>query len=190
MGVDGIRPKSDMSNHGTQPVTQSNRMPGSTEPIDKNRSIGKNEPIGKNVPLGKSTPGGNTDLEVLKAIYGEKKLKQIGVIPCVTCANRVYQDGSNDPGVSFKSPTHVSPEQSHSMVMAHENEHVQREQQKADQEDRDVVSQSVTLSRSICPECGKSYISGGVTKTTTQSRPRYNEPTNEELKGLFVDKKM
>ena len=30
---------------------------------------------------------------------------------CQTCKERKYQDGSNDPGVSFKTPTNVAPEQ-------------------------------------------------------------------------------
>ncbi len=187
MGIDAIRPITAGIQHVTQPAS-----PPATQPLSSPNS----QPIPQsNLPPRSSPtndaiqPNKGAGLEILKDIYGEKKLKQIGVIPCATCASRVYQDASNDPGVSFKSPTHVSPEQSHSAVMSHENEHVQREQQKANQEDREVVSQSVTLSRSICPECGKSFISGGVTKTVTQSKQRYNEPTNEELKGLFVDQK-
>ena len=31
---------------------------------------------------------------------------------CETCKNRKYVDGSNESDVSFKSPTHVSPEAS------------------------------------------------------------------------------
>lgn len=29
---------------------------------------------------------------------------------CQTCKERKYQDGSNDPGVSFKTPASISPE--------------------------------------------------------------------------------
>ena len=43
-----------------------------------------------------------------------------------------------------------------------------REQAKAKREGREVVSQSVTLHTDICPECGKVYISGGTTRTTTR----------------------
>ena len=88
---------------------------------------------------------------------------------CVTCDGRRYQDVSNDSGVSFQSPTHISPEQSFSMVRAHEYEHVAREQGKAQQEGRKVVSQTVSLSSSICPECNCVYISGGTTRTITAS---------------------
>lgn len=40
----------------------------------------------------------------------EAALKRLGLEECQTCKNRKYQDGSNDPGVSFKAATHVAPE--------------------------------------------------------------------------------
>ena len=88
---------------------------------------------------------------------------------CQTCKERTYQDGSDDPGVSFKTPTNIAPEQVASAVRGHENEHVVREQAKARQEDRKVVSQSVTYHTAICPECGKAYVSGGTTRTVTKA---------------------
>ena len=88
---------------------------------------------------------------------------------CQTCKERKYQDGSDDPGVSFKTPTNIAPEQAASAVRGHENEHVVREQAKAQREDRKVVSQSVTYHTSICPECGKVYVSGGTTRTVTKA---------------------
>ncbi len=88
---------------------------------------------------------------------------------CQTCKERKYQDGSDDPGVSFKTPSHIGPDQAASAVRGHENEHVVREQSKARQEGRKVVSQSVTLHSDICPECGKAYISGGTTRTVTKA---------------------
>lgn len=90
---------------------------------------------------------------------------------CQTCEQRKYQDGSNDMGVSFKTPTRIAPEAAGAMVRSHEQEHVTRERAKAEREDREVVSQSVTLHTDICPECGRVYISGGTTQTTTASRP-------------------
>lgn len=86
---------------------------------------------------------------------------------CQTCKNRRYQDGSDDPGVSFKTPTRVDPSTAASAVRGHEQEHVVREQAKARREDRKVVSQSVTYHTSICPECGRIYVSGGTTRTVT-----------------------
>ena len=87
---------------------------------------------------------------------------------CQTCKERKYQDGSNDPGVSYQTPTNIDPTQAASAVRGHEQEHVVREQAKAKREGREVVSQSVTLHTDICPECGKVYISGGTTRTTTR----------------------
>ncbi len=88
---------------------------------------------------------------------------------CQTCKERKYQDGSDDPGVSFKTPTSVAPEQAAGAVRGHENEHVVREQAKARREDRKVVSQSVTYHTGICPECGTAYVSGGTTRTVTKA---------------------
>lgn len=90
-----------------------------------------------------------------------------GVEGCQTCKNRRYVDESNDSSVSYQSPTHISPEASASKVMAHEREHVTNEQARAERDNRRVVSQTVSLSTSICPECGKVYVSGGTTRTVT-----------------------
>ena len=88
---------------------------------------------------------------------------------CQTCKERKYQDGSDDPGVSFKTPTNVVPELAASAVRGHEQEHVVREQAEARREGREVVSQSVTYHTAICPECGKVYVSGGTTRTSTRA---------------------
>lgn len=86
---------------------------------------------------------------------------------CQTCAERKYQDGSDDMGVSFRTPAHIAPETAAATVRGHEMEHVARNQAKAAREGKEVVSQSVTLHTAICPECGKVYVSGGTTRTTT-----------------------
>lgn len=96
-----------------------------------------------------------------------RQMKRTGKIECQTCKERTYQDGSNDPSVSFKTPVHVSPENSAAAVQSHEQEHVVNEQASARNEGRKVVSQSVRVFTAICPECGKSYVSGGETQTTT-----------------------
>ena len=90
---------------------------------------------------------------------------------CETCANRKYQDESDDPGVSFKSATKVSPGSAESAVRAHENEHVTRNQAKAGREGKEIVYQSVIIKRGICPECGTSYVAGGETTTVTRDKP-------------------
>ena len=89
---------------------------------------------------------------------------------CVTCDSRRYQDVSNDSSVSFQAPTYISPELSAAVVRAHEYEHVTNEQVKADQDGRKVVSQTVSLHSSLCPECNRPYISGGTTRTVTAEK--------------------
>jgi hypothetical protein len=96
-------------------------------------------------------------------------LKHMGKVECETCKNRTYQDCSNDPGVSFKAPGYIDPESSGAVVRAHEQEHVANEQAKARSEGKSVISQSVRIFTSICPECGRAYVSGGVTSTVTAS---------------------
>jgi len=106
---------------------------------------------------------------------------------CQTCKNRKYQDGSDDPGVSFKSPTHIDPSMAAAQVRGHEMEHVVREQAAARMEDRKVVSQSVTYHTAICPECGRVYVSGGTTRTTTAAQAQ--EESWAEQQGQEEDEK-
>lgn len=100
---------------------------------------------------------------------------------CQTCANRKYQDGSDDPGVSFKTATNLTPKEAATAVRGHEMEHVVREQAKAAREDRKVISQSVTISTAVCPECGTVYASGGETTTVTKANPQIEAPQNTEM---------
>ena len=119
-------------------------------------------------------PEGEAD----KTISGEKYAREVMEEgECQTCESRKYQDGSDDPGVSFKTPTNLSPEQAAAAVRGHEQEHVVREQAEAVRENRRVVSQSVTLHTVICPECGRVYVSGGVTRTTTAAA---SQPETED----------
>lgn len=99
---------------------------------------------------------------------------------CQTCASRRYQDGSDDPGVSFKAPTKIDPSLSASTVLGHENEHVMRNQAKAQAEGARVVSQSVVLHGDTCPECGRFYIAGGTTTTTTKSGGEQSQPPAQQ----------
>ena len=105
---------------------------------------------------------------------------------CQTCENRKYQDGSNDPSVSFKTPTAISPDRAAAAVRNHEMEHVFNEQAKALKEDREVVSQSVTYSTNICPECHRVYVSGGETRTVTRNKSNHDTVMTAE-KGKFFD---
>jgi hypothetical protein len=92
-----------------------------------------------------------------------------GRADCQTCASRRYVDRSDDPSVSFQTPTHVSPTQSAAAVMGHEMEHVSSENAKAKAENREVVYSSVSIQYAMCPECGVSYAAGGETRTVTKS---------------------
>ena len=99
---------------------------------------------------------------------------------CKTCSSRKYQDGS-DENVSFKTAQHISPESSATLVRAHEQEHVSNAYTKAAQNNGKVISANVALRTAICPECGRSYVSGG---TTTTQIKYYNEenPYQKQLK--------
>lgn len=100
---------------------------------------------------------------------------------CETCKNRKYVDGS-DEMVSFKSPAHISPERAASAVRAHEQEHVTNAYSKAATNNGKVIRASVSIHTSICPECGRSYVSGGKTRTQIKY---YNEenPYQKDLKA-------
>lgn len=104
---------------------------------------------------------------------------------CETCKNRKYQDESDDPGVSFKSAAKVSKGGAEAAVRGHEQEHVTRNQAKADREGKEVVYQSVVIKRAICPECGDTYVAGGETTTVTRSKPQ--EQTDERFNVGLVD---
>ena len=100
---------------------------------------------------------------------------------CETCASRKYQDGS-DENVSFKTAQHISPEAAASRVRAHEQEHVNNAYSKASQNNGKVISSNVAIKTDICPECGRSYVSGGTTSTQIKY---YNEenPYQKNLKA-------
>lgn len=100
---------------------------------------------------------------------------------CQTCRNRKYQDGS-DEMVSFKAAAHIAPSNAAAVVMGHEREHVANAYQKAEQNHGEVMRASVRLHTDVCPECGRTYVSGG--NTTTQIR-YYNEsnPYQKDMKA-------
>lgn len=136
-----------------------------------------NQYSGYTVGASAAASAGNTSAneQVTGAIsmQNDKLMKRIGAVECKTCQSRKYVDGSNDPGVSFKTPTHVSAAGSGAAVMAHEQEHVSRNNAKAQAEDREIVAQSVQIYTDVCPECGRVYASGG--KTTTVSKADNND---------------
>ena len=104
---------------------------------------------------------------IVQEAASKTPLSEVGV--CKTCASRTYQDGSNDIGVSFKSPTRIDPSSAPSLVASHEQEHVANNQRSAEKSGGEVIFQDVTLTTNICPECKRVYVSGGVTRAAIAS---------------------
>lgn len=104
----------------------------------------------------------------------EDDSKTNGAEECQTCKNRKYQDGSDEANVSFKNAAHISPEAAASAVRAHESQHVKNAYNKAAERNGEVISASVSIHMAVCPECGRTYVSGG----TTQTAIRYINESN------------
>ena len=100
---------------------------------------------------------------------------------CQTCKERKYQDGS-DENVSFKSAAHVSPTEAGARVRAHEQEHVANAYSKAEEKGGKVINASVSIHTAICPECGRTYVSGGLTRTSIKY-PNENNPYQKNKKA-------
>ncbi|SHK71427.1 hypothetical protein SAMN05216582_11411 [Selenomonas ruminantium] len=146
---------------------------GYNSPYNRNTSYGNygnyndsQSPYNTNAPTDETE---TDDIDGKKSSPGE----------CQTCKNRKYQDGS-DEMVSFKAAGHIDPNNAASVVMSHEQEHVSNAYQKADAGNGEVVRANVRLKTDVCPECGRTYISGG--ETTTQIR--YVNETNPYQKDL------
>ena len=138
-----------------------------------------------NLYQNKATVGDGMESGGVTRNPGESTVKTAGKksspAECETCSNRKYQDGS-DEMVSFKSATHISPQSAASAVRSHEQEHVSNAYKKAAQKNGKVVSANVAIHTAVCPECGRSYVSGG---TTTTQIKYYNEdnPYQKNLKA-------
>ncbi len=100
---------------------------------------------------------------------------------CQTCKERKYQDGS-DENVSFKSAQHISPTEAGARVRAHEQEHVANAYSKAEEKGGKVINASVSIHTAICPECGRTYVSGGLTRTSIKY-PNENNPYQKNKKA-------
>lgn len=116
---------------------------------------------------------------------GESTEKQAGrkssPAECETCKNRKYQDGS-DEMVSFKAAAHISPDAAASRVRSHEQEHVSNAYKDAAQNNGKVVRASVAIHTAVCPECGRTYVSGGTTSTQIKYFNEEN-PYQKDLKS-------
>lgn len=129
-----------------------------------------------------SQPNVQTVMQAKNAGYSQGQVTQMvrsGKIDCETCENRKYKDGS-DEMVSFKAPTHISPEAAASAVMAHEQEHVGNAYSEAGSENGQVIQASVRIKTAVCPECGRTYVSGG--ETTTQIKYNEENPYGRDFK--------
>lgn len=140
-----------------------------------------NAPIQPNMQTGNISP--SADATKIGQDAGKKVDKADPSYECQTCENRKYQDGSNEHDVSFKSASKVAPEAAASAVRSHEQMHVTNAYQKAEKDNGKVVSANVTIHTSICPECGKTYVSGGTTRTTIKYSNEEN-PYQKNLKNL------
>lgn len=112
----------------------------------------------------------------------EKKNGKVSPEECQTCKNRKYQDGSDESNVSFKNASHISPESAGAAVRSHEAEHVKNAYAKASSNNGKVINASVSIHTAVCPECGRTYVSGGTTNTQIKY---YNEsnPYQKDLKS-------
>ena len=153
--------------------------------------IGTNfSPYSNSINFGATTPTDSKIADELRAegksealannITSERSAKRAGIIECETCANRKYQDGS-DEQVSFKSAAHISPEAAAARVRGHEQEHVNNAYDKAEKSDGKVLQASVSIHTAICPECGRTYVSGGTTQTKI-SYPNEDNPYQKNRK--------
>ena len=143
----------------------------------------------KPVQVQTALPGQKAEKLEEEIFFGNRRVSEKGdfdTYECQTCKNRKYQDGSNDPGVSFKTPTAISPERAAFAIRSHEAEHVAHARLKALEEDKEIVSQSVSYRTGICPECGKTFMAGGNTRTVLRTAPEtyQQEPVK---KGVYLD---
>lgn len=122
-------------------------------------------------------------VEAGQPVDSKKVAKSDPSYQCETCQNRMYQDGSNENDVSFQTASKISPEAASSAVRGHEQMHVQNAYQKAEQDNGEVISASVQIHTSVCPECGKTYVSGGTTRTQIKYGNEEN-PYQQNLKNM------
>lgn len=155
-GLSGLGPfsfgSSVTNTAGLSNYASDNRFPQSS-------SVTGTAAFQKDLPKVAGIPSASSDSDNSRTQKAEKKGE------CQTCKNRQYVDGSNEGNVSFKAPGHIAPEASAATVMAHEKEHVANARRTGNKPGNELVSVSVSLKHAICPECGRSYVAGGTTRT-------------------------
>lgn len=90
--------------------------------------------------------------------------------------------------VSFKAAGHIDPDNAAMVVMGHEQEHVSNAYQKAELNNGEVERATVRLKTAICPECGRTYISGGVTNTQIKYYNEDNPYQKDKMESDGVNK--
>ncbi len=105
---------------------------------------------------------------------------------CETCKERKYQDGSDECDVSFQTPQHIDPNAAGAAVRAHEHEHVVNAYEKAAENNGKVLSVGVSIHTAVCPECGRVYVSGGLTtsKIAFSNEDHKKNPYDEQKKAF------
>ncbi|MBQ0027780.1 MAG: hypothetical protein KBS96_04180 [Lachnospiraceae bacterium] len=138
---------------------------------------------GMTIGNGSTKPVDGTDRAKAIVNPGESNKVQPGKksspAECQTCKERKYQDGS-DENVSFKAAAHISPQAAGAAVRAHEGEHVSNAYSKAAKDGGKVLQASVAIHTAICPECGRSYVSGG----TTTTKIKYGNEKNPYVQNM------
>lgn len=118
---------------------------------------------------------------------GSGKTEKTSKGECQTCKERKYMDQSNEGNVSFQTPTHISPGQAAVRVLSHEREHVRNAVAEGQQRNKKLVSVSVSLKTAVCPECGRSYIAGGTTRTKMLTyRPNPYDQGRKNVEGTYL----
>lgn len=139
----------------------------------------------------KTDAAGNTHGVVLNPGASTHKAmgKKSSPAECETCARRTYKDGSDEMDVSFKTPSKIPQSIAASVVLGHEHEHVANAYEKERNGEGEVKRVSVTLHNDICPECGRVYVSGGLTHTemTKSDENKNHSHTHDDLRGSIVD---
>lgn len=132
-----------------------------------------------------SSAGRTMSINTNDSVNSSSKVNE--VTECATCESRMYVDGSDESDVSFKAPGHISPEQSYSKVLSHEQEHVSNAIAKGNEPNARLISASVSLKMATCPECGRCYVAGGLTKTTMEySKSSPYDSGRKLIEGSFV----
>jgi hypothetical protein len=172
MSIDGALPSLSPISFNRSAAVSAQKAPQNSVSL-QNANTAQAAPLGANAQIAQE--------KALANVMNDKFNQE-----CQTCKNRTYQDGSDDAGVSFKAPGHINPAVSGAVVASHEQEHVTREQAKAKSEGKQVISQSVTLQGATCPECGRYYIAGGTTRTTTKTTGEEKDPAQQRALDLVV----